>query len=380
MPLSLHEQALELLGRAVRPVIVLPRGGGPDGFACAFALARSLRQLDKPVDIVSADGEVPKSLTFLSPPERVRPTFGQLRKCVVSVDVSKAPLDELSYDVEDGTLKIYLTPRDGFWSEQDISVKTSSYRYDAIVTFGVASLETLGDLYQKHNEFFYETPLLNIDHSASNESFGHINVVDVTAVSCSEVLMELLGVWNEVTMNASMATDLLTGMIAKTQSFKTQNVTPKTLKHAGALLRQGARREEIVDNLYRTRTVETLRLWGRALARLKSDEQARMVWSLLSQQDFLLAGAGEEDLPDVIDELIRNAPTADLIVLLYEDKERHICGLISSDRGLDSVALALPFKPVGTRKLARICFTDKTIVEAEQAVIPLLKQRMGKKE
>ena len=104
-----------------------------------------------------------------------------------------------------------------------------------------------------------------------------------------------------------------------------------------------------------------------------------MVWSLLSQQDFLLAGAREEDLPDVIDELIKNAPTADVVVLLYEDKQRHICGLISADRGLDSIELSLPFMPVGTRKLARICFTDKTIVEAEQTVIPMIKKRMGKK-
>lgn len=370
---------MELLKRALRPVIVLPHGCGPDGFASAFALARVLKQLDRPVDIVSAGGEVPASLAFLSPPERVRPTFGQLRKCVVSVDVSKAPLDELSYDVEDGKLNIYLTPRDGFWSEKDIRVKTTTYRYDAIITFGVASLDALGALYQKHSEFFYETPLLNIDHSPSNEAFGHINIIDVTSTSCTEVLMDLLGGWSEVTVDVAIATDLLTGMIAKTQSFKTPNVTSKTLKHASTLLRQGARREEIVDNLYRTRTVETLRLWGRALARLKSDEQARMVWSLLSQQDFLLAGAREEDLPDVIDELIKNAPTADVVVLLYEDKQRHICGLISADRGLDSVELSLPFKPVGTRKLARICFTDKTIVEAEQTVIPMIKKRMGKK-
>jgi len=45
---------------------------------------------------------------------------------------------------------------------------------------------------------------------------------------------------------------------------------------------------------------------------------------------------------------------------------------------MDSVELALPFKPTGTRELARICFMNKTIVEAEKVVIESMKERIKK--
>ncbi|HBU28237.1 TPA: hypothetical protein DEB00_03955 [Candidatus Uhrbacteria bacterium] len=378
MALPRHEQTLELMKRAQRPVIVLAQGSGVDGYTTGFACQQILDQLGKTSDIVAADGPAPKTLDFLQIKERVRPTFGQLRKFVVTVDLSKAPLDELSYNVEDHKLQIYLTPKDGIWSEADIHMHTSTYRYDLILVVGAASLDALGELYTKHSEFFYETPMINIDHVAANEHYGQVNLVDITATSSAEVLVGQLGEWPSIAMTEALATTLLTGMIAKTQSFKTPTVTPKTLKRASALMRQGARREDIVDNLYRTRTVETLRLWGRALARLKNDEPTKLVWSLLSQQDFIHAGAREEDLPDVIEELIKNAPMAEVVVLLYEDHQKHICGLISTHRGMDSVELSLPFKPTGTRELARICFMNKTIVEAEKVVIESMKERIKK--
>ena len=375
MSLPINEQALQLLKHAKRPVIVLPHECGVDGFASAYALARVFKSMETEVDIVAPD-PAPKSLDFLAYPERVRASFGQLRKFVVSVDVSKAPLEELSYSVEAGELSIFLTPRDGFWSESDIKTRTSTYRYDLIITIGAHSLEAIGDLYTKNSEFFYEVPTLNIDHSPENEHYGQVDILDLTATSNAEVLMQLFGKWGGDYIDEETATYLLSGMIAKTQSFKTSNVTPKTLRHASALLRQGARREEIVDNLFRTRSVETLRLWGRALARLKQDKESKIVWSMLSQQDFMHAGAHDEDLGDVIDELIHNSPDAKVVVLFYEDKERHVCGLVSTDRGLDSIQLALPFKPVGTRNMARVCFKNKTIVETEKEIIPIIKERI----
>lgn len=379
MSLPRHEQAMELMKRAERPVIVLAQGAGVDGYVTGFAMKAIFSQLGIPADLVAADGPAPKTLDFLQQEERVRAVFGQLRKFVVTVDLSKAPLEELSYNVENHLLQIFLTPRDGIWSESDIKSRTSTYRYDLIVVIGAASLDGLGEVYTKQTEFFYETPLLNIDHTPSNEHFGQVNLVDVTATSNAEVLLHQLEQWKGVGMTEDLATFLLAGMIAKTQSFQTPNVTPKTLRHASVLLAKGARREEIVDNLYRTRSVETLRLWGRALARLKNDAPTKLVWSLLSQQDFMHAGAKEEDLPDVIEELIKNAPMAEVVVLLYEDQEHHICGLISTHQGMDSLELALAFKPTGTHRLARICFTNKSIVEAERDVIRDIKERIHKR-
>ena len=376
MSLPLHKQSFELIKRSKRPVIVLPHGCGADGYATAVALAGVMKKMNTEVDIVAADGPLPTTLEFLKFKQRVRPNFGQLQKFVITLDVNKTSVEELSYDVENGELQIYITPRSGFWSKKDIGHKTGAFKYDLIIAIGTPNPENLGELFTKNNSFYFNTPVINIDHTPDNEHYGQVNIVDLTATSNGEVVYQLVEKWGHELIDEEIATQLLTGMIAKTQSFKTPNVTPKTLQQASYLIKKGGRREEIIDNLFRTRSVETLRLWGRTLARLKTEQSAKMVWSVLSKQDFIQAGANEDELPDVIEELIKNTPNAEVVVLLYEDRDKNVCGIVSSGRGLDSLELALPFKPQGTRDVARIFFKDTSILDAEKTVIPKLIERV----
>ncbi len=376
MALPLHKQFSQLLERSHRPVIVLPAGCGPDGFAAALALVTIWKSNDKVIDVVAAHGKPPKALDVLKSDVKIKRTFGALRKFVVDVDVSQTSLQELSYDVQDGQLSVYITPKQGAWSSKDISTRTGSYKYDLIISLGAPDLDAYGDIFLNNTKFFYDTPLINIDHTPANEQFGQLNIVDLTATSIGEIVYRLTESWLHDAITEDVATMFLMGMISKTRSFKTPDVTPSTLQRASALVKRGAKRAEIVDSLFRTRSVETLRLWGRVLARLKKDSDSKLVWSLLTQQDFALAGADETDLSDVIDELIRNAPEARVVVLLYEDKDRHVCGLISGGHNLDSLKLAVPFKPVGTQDLAQICFTDRSLPQAEKEVISKLKERI----
>jgi phosphoesterase RecJ-like protein len=175
-------------------------------------------------------------------------------------------------------------------------------------------------------------------------------------------------------MDEEISTAFLTGMIAKTKSFKTKNVTPKTLQTASKLIARGAKREHIIQNLYRTRSVSTLRLWGRALARLKTDEQAHLVWTMLSAQDFMHAGAEEHDLPDVIDELLSSSPNARVTVLLFETAQHEIKAIVRTERPLDAIALCTPFHSAGTHEEVRLTFPNKTITQTERELIDHIKK------
>lgn len=377
MALRESQQIFETLKGAKRPLIVIPRSGGADGYATALGLKQIFNKFGTSADIVAADGRTPKSLHFLPEHEQVREGLLNIRKLVVELDVNDTKLDELSYNIEDGILNIHLSPRQGFWKREDVRARHSSYRYDLIVSLGAQDYASHGDLFHEHSDFFYRTPVINIDHSPANEHFGNINHVDITATACAEVLHDLIVHAEDDLIDEHVATCLLAGMIAKTKSFKTPNVTPKTLETAGRLMQRGANREEIVLNLYRTRSVETLRLWGRALARLKSDKHAGIVWTVLSQQDFMLAGAMEEDLSDVIDELITNSPEAKVIVLLYEDQDRNVCGIIRAERPLDAITLAAPFGAAGTREEVRLCATNRTLPQIEQELIPYIQKQIA---
>ncbi len=377
MALNEKQQIFEAIKRAKQPLIVVPTGTGADGYASAIGISKAIAKLDKPVEIVAAEGPAPKQLHFISESEQVQPSLDGIETLTLKLNVADTKVDELKYNVEGDELHIHLTPRSGTWNDNDLRTERSTYRHDLIISIGAQDLNAHVHLFEQHKDFFYKVPIINIDHSPANEHFGQYNLVDTTATACSEVCHNFLNENEAQLLDEEIATAFLAGMIAKTKSFKTPNVTPRTLQTASDLMGLGARRDEIVENLFRTRSVETLRLWGRALARLKSDSDSGLVWTLLSQQDFMHAGAEESDLPDVVDELLASSPEAKVSILLYEDADKNICGIIRTERPHDAIALAAPFKPAGTREEARVCFIGKNIVKVEKELVPKIKEAIS---
>ncbi len=102
-----------------------------------------------------------------------------------------------------------------------------------------------------------------------------------------------------------------------------------------------------------------------------------MAWTVLVHQDFVQAGVTEDHLPDVIDELIANAPDAEVIAVLYE-KDDTVCGIISSEKHPDTHGLVAGLKPEGPRRHARLCFTGIGMIEAEKQVLAAVRKSLGK--
>lgn len=369
MALALHEQFLQTIERASRPIVVLPETANADDFATAFGISALLQKLQKPVEIATSGGRMPKSIAFLAPEIPVRGDLPNIRKMTITVDADKAHVDELSYEVVDGKLHIHLLPKTGAWTAQDVAVKTDAYRYDLIITIGGADLESFGTLTKQYSDFFFGTPIINIDHHPKNEQFGAINVVDIHATSCAEVCHDLFLRIDPGLVDEQVATYFLTGMIHKTKSFRAANVTPKTLKTASELISRGARRDEIVQKLYKTRTVETLRLWGRALSRLKSDEARGVVWTMLTRSDFAAASSDETALENIIDELLLSSPHARIACIFYEHSDHDIRVIVRAERPHDALALGAPFRASGGREEALLHLSETDIVAAEKQVM-----------
>jgi nanoRNase/pAp phosphatase (c-di-AMP/oligoRNAs hydrolase) len=377
MAYSTQEQFISMLERSNRPLVVLGEHANPDDFVCAFGVGTLLKRLQKPVEIVSAGGTTPKSLHFLKHDHEIRGDIEQIAKLTLKIKASDTKVDELSYNMEGDELHIHVTPKSGRWDPNDIAIEAGAYKYDVIIAIGTADLESFGPLYKRYSDFFLQTPIINIDHASHNEHFGQINVIDMSAVSCSEVCYNLFDQIDKTLIDEQVATYFLTGMIYKTRSFRSENVTPKTLKIAGDLIGKGAHRDDIVKHLYKTRSVETLRLWGRALARLKSDKDHCLVWTMLTKQDFVNAGTDEGALDNIVDELLMNAPEAGVAVILYESQKDGICATIHARRPHDALFLGAPFKAFGTRESALLKIKDQDLVHAERSVISHLQEQLG---
>jgi nanoRNase/pAp phosphatase (c-di-AMP/oligoRNAs hydrolase) len=379
MALETHRQFAESLKRSSQALVTFRKEWTVDAAATALALARAIEARGKRADIVCDGFQAPKQFRFLPGIDRVQPAFRQLQKFVITLDVSKTKIDELSYDLEGDKLRISVTPKAGQFEGKDVGTAASDFKYDLIIAVDTPDYGSLGSLFSSNTDFFYRIPTVNIDHDPSNEQYGNVNVVDITATSAAEVAYDLLSASGDRFLDEQTATCLLAGMISKTKSFKTATVTPKTLDIASRLVAAGARREEIVQNLFRTRSIATLKLWGRALARLKFDPVTRTAWSLLVRQDFVHAGAEERYLPDVVDELIMNSPDAEVVALIYEQGSAPgICALVSTEKHASASGLVAGLKPEGDRKTARICFPNASLLDAERSVLEAIGRSLGK--
>jgi len=145
---------------------------------------------------------------------------------------------------------------------------------------------------------------------------------------------------------------------------------------ASHLLKLGADRELIINNLNKNKTLATLNLWGRVLARLKTDTHYKLAWSLVSQTDFQKSGSGPENLEGVVAELIANSPQIETTLILYESKAGNIKGIIYTSQNYNALELARLFNPEGHKNRAQFSLTTTRLMAAEELVINKIRERI----
>jgi len=378
--LNQEQQILEQIKKANNILVTFKRTWNGDSVASALAFYLLLKKMDKKVDVIAEPFEKSSVFNFLPSFSVIQNSLDNLRKFIVSLDISNAKVGQIKYKIEDNTLNFIISPKEGFFTASDVRTRSGNFKYDLIITLDTPDLESLGAIYDNDTEFFYQVPVINIDHHSHNEAYAQINHVEITAISTSEILFNLFTSADSNLIDEDIATCLLTGIISKTRSFKTQNITPQALSITSQLVSMGARREEIVNQLYRSRSLAVLKLWGRVLARLNSGLKNKLIWSVLTEVDFAKTDTTEDDLSEVIDELMINIPQARIILLIYEitKKETGVKATkvqIYSTKNVNALDLIKSFKPSGTKKLARIII-DKPINEAENEIISSVKEKL----
>ncbi|MBU0647357.1 hypothetical protein KKC67_02535 [Patescibacteria group bacterium] len=379
--LTQEQQIFEQIKKATNILITFKKTWSGDSIASALALFLFFKKLNKEVEVVAEQFDQNRLFSFLPAFTEIKNTLDNLRKFIISLDITNTKVSQIKYQQEDNKLNFIISPKDGFFTSDDIESKSSGFKYDLIIVVDSPDLESLGKVYDNDTEFFYQTPIINIDHKSTNESFGQINLIELTAVSTSEILFSLFESFSRDLIDDNIATCLLTGMIAETKSFKTSNITPNALLAASQLISIGARREEIVNQLYRSRSLNVLKLWGHILSRLSSTLNNSLVWSTLNYDNFAKTDCEEKDLADVIDELIINIPQAKIIVIFYEKQKTDINlqtnVIVYSIKNINSLDLLKEFKPIGTKNLAKI-ETDLPLAEAEKTIIKIIEEKADK--
>jgi len=369
MSLTTEQQISAALTASRRPLITFHQRPSGDATAAALALALAWQQRGIKADLVCQDFALPGALRFLPGSDKIQNKLTSPRQLLISLDADKTAIEQFHYDVLGDKLRIYLTPKAGAFGPQDITATMTDWHYDLIVVLDSPDLESLGAVYTDNREFFFQRPILNIDHVPANEQFGQINAVDLTAGATCAVLTEVLLAWDKTTMTPDVATCLLTGIIDKTRSFKAGAMNPQTLQLSSQLMQFKARREEIVKHLYYSRSLATLKLWGLILTKLHEYVGGKIIVASVSRDDFAATGTTVDQLPEIIDELIVTVPGVDIIVLLHQTAAGMVGATVRSLGSFDALKVLTTFKPTGQRQHVQFTLPLDDLTAAEKQIV-----------
>lgn len=342
LPPSDIAAALQAIQSHQRILVVPHANVDPDGLSSALAIYQMLRTIGKDVTVICPDTP-PESLKFLPGYEQLQQEISESQNFIITVNLDEGvEIDKLRYTVEDKRVNIIVVPKRGKVRQNTIAFGEGERRYDLIIVVDSADLALLGSVYQDHVDLFSEIPILNIDHHISNVRFGQMHLIDPTSASTTEILYHwFLSVpeWR-VHLTPDLATLLLTGLITDTRSFQNPNTTPRSLEVAAELLERGARQQEIIQHLYKTKPLTTLKIWGRALNHIQVDARARIVWSVVTVEDLQEMGARPPETHGILDELISTIPDADVHVLFTESEPGNLKASMRSSSAIDASRLA----------------------------------------
>ena len=319
MDKNLYDQIINLAEKSQKVLILTHAKADCDGLGAALSMYLVLKEMGKEVAVATNDA-IKENQHFMPAIDILQNSLAGSLDFVISLDISKTSVNKIKYNVEGDKVNIVITPKDGSFANEDVSFEHGKNKYDLIIVMDTGNLEHLGPIYDANVEMFYETPVINIDHHSSNTDFGQINLVNITAASTTEVLYEFLVYWggkvNKKFITEDMATLLLAGIITDTGSFQHANTSPRAMETASKLLDLGARQQEIIKNIYKTKKLSTLKLWGIVLSKIQVDPAYRMVWSTISKEDLQEADANPDETEGILDDLLTKAPGADIIFLI----------------------------------------------------------------
>jgi len=367
--------------RIAKSILVLTHAN-PDGDAVSsvLALRLALIKLGKEVTVATY-GAPSETFSFLPGYGNIQHEYAISKDLLIVLDESQAGIGNVSLKrVSDTKLMVVITPKSGFLSAANVRIEEGSFNSDLIIALDCATADRLGTIYAENPNLFFEVPVINVDHHPGNGNFGKVNIIDITASSTAEILVSLLETLGKDTpglLDADIATCLLTGLITDTNSFQNTNTTPKSLTVAAQLVAAGGRQQEIVTHVYKTRTLSTLRLWGRALSYIKEDRPLRFAWSALTKADFVAAQATPDNAKGVIDELMKTAANMDFVLLLTELNDGLHGSFRSSIPSMDVSRLAALFGGGGHPQAAGFSIAGATLADKEQEVINSLRKELG---
>ncbi len=186
---------------------------------------------------------------------------------------------------------------------------------DVAIVIDCGDIQRLGLVAGKIDDF---SRVINIDHHATNNEFGHLKLVDPKACASAELIYRLI-IDMGLTITTPIASALYTGILTDTGSFRFSNTNKNTFSICETLVAAGADPAAVAKHLYGQYSIGRLKLLNMALDSIEISENGKLSMMSVTRRMLLESGTVPDDVDGMIN-YARRIEDIELAVLIREKR------------------------------------------------------------
>ena len=241
-----QEQIIAKLKESESILIAVNDNPSVDELSSALALTLAINNSGKHATSVSS-GKMPDALTFLRPEKTFENSVDSLRDFIIALNKEKA--DHLRYKLVGDHVKIFITPYRSVISEKDLEFEQGDFNIDFVLALNVESQDRLDGALAAHGRIFHDASvgILTVGENQTNLNGIHWHAEN--ASSLSELAVQIIESLGKKNLIQSVATALLTGIVAETDRFSNSKATAEVMSLAAKLISSGADQQLVVSKI-----------------------------------------------------------------------------------------------------------------------------------
>lgn len=242
--------------------------------------------------------------------------------------------------------------------------------YDAVFVVDCGQKDRLGNDFHKIKT---RGKIINIDHHATNDCFGDINIIMPDASAAGEAVYDLLKAI-PIKITLDIATNIYVSILTDTGSFRYSSATAKAFRIAGEMVELGAKPWELSHKVYESNPINRLKLLALALSTLEVNTDGKVA-SLFVTLDMLNKAKASKEQADGFVNYARTIEGVEVGIFFREIKTNEYKISLRSKGKIDVTKIAQEFGGGGHANAAgceiRGKFEDikKQIIHAAEGMI-----------
>ena len=241
-----QEQIIAKLKESESILIAVNDNPSVDELSSALALTLAINNSGKHATAV-ASGKMPDALTFLRPEKTFEHSVDSLRDFIIALNKEKA--DHLRYKLVGDHVKIFITPYRSVISEKDLEFEQGDFNIDFVLALNVESQDRLDGALAAHGRIFHDASVGILTVGENQTNLNGIHWHDESASSLSEITVQIIESIGKKNLTESVATALLTGIVAETDRFSNSKVTAEIMGLASKLIASGADQQLVISKI-----------------------------------------------------------------------------------------------------------------------------------